>query len=129
MKLGPQCPANRTQLKANIKITEMIFNQTRPSVQISPTGRLDTFTPWKSDYHKTPRAHNWLELQRRTDIVVADLSKCIECNPDYYVAVAGYNDRNVIDSMYLMYEPDIPSCPIPMVDPATLGKDEPENSI
>ena len=129
MKSNARFPANKTQLKASVHIHEMIFNNARPTVHISPNGSLNTFTPWKSEYQNPKRPSNWLELQRQSDLILCDLEKCIECNPDHYVMIAGMNDNNIIQTMHLMHEPQNPSCPIPMVQPSELGRDGPSSSI
>jgi len=134
MSPNPCIPSNMRQLKTSVRLNEMFFSQVRPVVQLSPTGSLDSFRPWKSTVANKPRASNWLEIQRQTDLLMADVEKCIECNPDHFVSLVGYNDDQVVDCMYLMHTPSRlygTSCAIstvPLVDPQDLPSDVDDSS-
>ena len=119
MSPNPCVPVSMQQLKASVRINEMFFNQVRPVVHLSSNGNLESFRPWKSTVRK-PRATNWMEVQKQTEVLMADVEKCIECNPDHFVSLVGYNDDEVVDCMYLMHSPSRKygqSCPIDLVDP------------
>ena len=127
-------PANVRQLKASVRINEMLFSQVRPVVNLSPSGTLDSFRPWKSTMPNKPRASTWLEIQRQSDILMADVEKCIECNPDHFVSLIGYNDDQAVDCMYLMHSPSrlygarcaVPT--VPLVDPQDFPRDMDDSS-
>jgi len=112
-------PTTLQQLKASVRINEMFFNQVRPAVMVSPSGSLDTFRPWSGKkFNKKSKAANWMQVQKQTEVLMSDIEKCIECNPDYYVSLAGFNDDEIVDCMYLMHTPSRlygASCPVPTV--------------
>lgn len=115
-------PSNVRQFRSSIRIKDMLFNQVRPEVHLSSNGNLESFRPWKSTIRK-PRSENWMEIQKQTEVLMADVEKCIECNPDHFVSLVGYNDDEVVDCMYLMHSPSRKygqSCPVELVDPKEL---------
>lgn len=122
-------PINARQLKASVRINEMFFNQLRPVVHISSIGTLESFQPWKSTAYSQTRPANWLQLQKQTDVLMAEVDKCVETNPDYYVSLAGYSEDEVVECMYLMHSPSRlygTSCSIPTV-PFVDSKEFPDN--
>jgi hypothetical protein len=113
-------PTSIQQFKASVRINEMFFNQVRPVVHLSSNGNLASFRPWKTTMKTKNRAANWLEVQKQTETLLAEVDKCIECNPDQFVSLVGYNDDEVVDCMYLMHSPSRKygqSCPLEMIDP------------
>ena len=119
MPPNPCVPVSMQQLKASVRINEMFFNQVRPTVMVSPSGSLDTFRPWSGKkFNKKTRAANWQQVQKQTEVLMVDIEKCIESNPDYFVSLVGFNDDEVVDCMYLMHSPSRmygQSCKLPDV--------------
>lgn len=112
-------PTNVRQLKASVRINEMLFNQVRPVVHLSSNGNLESFRPWKSTVRTKPRAVTWRDVQKQTETLLMEIDKCIDCNPDQFVSLVGYNDDEVVDCMYLMHSPSRKygqSCPVEMID-------------
>ena len=112
-------PTNIRQFKSSIRIKDMLFNQVRPVVHLSSNGNLESFRPWKSMVRNKSQATNWMEIQKQTEVLMADVEKCIECNPDHFVSLVGYNGDEVVDCMYLMHSPSRKygqSCPVELVD-------------
>jgi hypothetical protein len=108
-------PANIYQFRSRVRINEMFTNQVRPVVHLSSNGNLQSFHPWKSTVYNKPRSKNWKEIKKQTEVLMAEVEKCIECNPDHFVSLVGYNDDEVVDCMYLLHSPSRlygQSCPI-----------------
>lgn len=94
------------QHRASARINEMLFfKQVRPTVQLSPNGNLQSYHHWKPPSRTKPRPVDWKDVQKQTDVLMTDIDNCIKRHPDHFVGLVGYNDDDVVDCMYMVYNP------------------------
>lgn len=126
MALGPYCPANKFQLKSAVRIHEVLFNRQKPSIQYSPNGNLMSYKPFESAKKIDRVASNWADVNNLTEIIMKDVEKCVELNPDYYVSIVGQDDHGGALSLHVLHRPPPASssmCAIPLVDTKDLTND------
>lgn len=103
---GPYCPVNKVQLKTSVRVHEILFNQHRPTIHISPNGNPASFVPYdNATKHTQGKVKNWRDVYGTTEVVLRDVDRCIAKNPDYYVAVAGLDRNNALMTLHTIYEP------------------------
>ena len=104
--VGPYCPVNKVQLKTSVRVHEILFNQHRPTIHVSPNGNPASFVPYdNATRYVQGKVKNWRDVYGATEIMLRDVDKCIAKNPDYYVAVAGLDRNNALMTMHTIYEP------------------------
>lgn len=119
MALGPYCPVNKLQLKSAVRVHEVLFNRQRPSIQYSPNGNLMTYKQFEGAKKIDRIATNWNDVNKLTEIIIKDIEKCVELNPDYYVSIVGQDDHGSALSMHVLHSPPLASssmCAVPLVD-------------
>jgi len=103
---GPYCPVNKVQLKTSVRVHEILFNQNRPVIHMSPNGNPMSFVPYDNATKMVQKKiNNWRDVHGTTEIMLRDIDKCIAKNPDHYVAIVGLDKNNAMMSLCTIYEP------------------------
>ena len=89
------------------RTNSLVYNNIRPTIYMSRTGEVGTYTCWNKQYNNLKELNGQLDICKQTEVVVCDIEKCISANPGVFVGIAGYDEYDKLDTFYVIHKPDL----------------------
>lgn len=107
-------------VRSNIRVSQIVSHTYKSQLMVSVNGNQGTYVKWGGSDNVYKCEGDPKSFALTMSKVFTDYERCSRLNNDKYVAIAGYDKNDTLDSFFLLQQPlacDIPETPGSSVNP------------